>query len=110
MQYPINGAEDLAAILRATRKGARMRIDDLASTAGLSKQFVGDVESAKPTVQLGLVIKLLSELGVHMYVDVPKDAIVELDTHRKHVKKRITQRVDKQISRKRPNPTPRGVD
>jgi len=30
----------------------------------VSKQFAADVERRKPTVQLGLVLKLLSEAGI----------------------------------------------
>lgn len=54
------------------------RLDDLVGTARVSKQFASDVEHGKPTVQLGLVFKLLSELGVPVMLDIPKKAEQEL--------------------------------
>lgn len=85
MQFKISSVTDLAALARATRKATRMRIDDLAATAGLSKQFVNDVELGKPTVQLARVLQLLDELGVHVYLDVPKEAEPLIARNRAHV-------------------------
>lgn len=51
-----------------------MRLDDLAGIAGVSKQFVSDVEYGKQTVQLGLVLKLLAEMGLHLTIDLPPTA------------------------------------
>ena len=51
-----------------------MRLDDLAGIAGVSKQFVSDVEYGKQTVQLGLVLKLLAEMGLHLTIDLPPAA------------------------------------
>ena len=62
---------DLGLALRATRKAAGVRLDDLADMAGVSKQFVSDVEYCKQTVQLGLVLKLLAEMGLHLSIDLP---------------------------------------
>ncbi|HCY15970.1 MAG: hypothetical protein A2Z93_09220 [Curvibacter sp. GWA2_64_110] len=93
MQFKINDVSDIAILIRATRKAAHMRIDDLAATAGLSKQFVGDVETAKPTVQLARVLQLMNELGVHMYIDVPKDAEAQIAKQREHVHMRSSQRM-----------------
>jgi hypothetical protein len=48
----------------------------------VSKQFASDVEHGKTTVQLGLVLKLLLELGVPLTLDIPKDAEGELAAQR----------------------------
>lgn len=85
MQFKISSVTDIAALARATRKAADMRIDDLAATAGLSKQFVNDVELGKPTVQLARVLQLLDELGVHVYLDVPKEAEPLIARNQAHV-------------------------
>lgn len=53
------------------RQSSGVRIDDLAAITGVSKQFASDVEHGKPTVQLGLVLRLLEELGMPMTVDIP---------------------------------------
>lgn len=73
--------------MRAARKSSGVRIDDLALLSGLSKQFVNDVELGKEGVQLGKVLKVLSELGVHVYVDVPSQA----DELLKHAREQINR-------------------
>ena len=74
MRIPIHSVTDLGLAIRAVRRQSRVRIDDLAATAGLSKQFTQDVEHGKPTVQLGRVLKLLTELGLPLEVEIPDDA------------------------------------
>jgi DNA-binding XRE family transcriptional regulator len=74
MKYRVHSAEDLGLLLRAVRKHARVRQDDFAATVGVSKQFASDVENGKPTAQLGLVLKLLSEAGVTLNADIPDSA------------------------------------
>jgi transcriptional regulator with XRE-family HTH domain len=82
MKIRVHSVDDLAVLLKAVRKSARIRQDDLAATAGLSKQFVADVERGKPTVQLGLVLKLLSEAGVTLNAEIPDSAAQEVERQR----------------------------
>lgn len=82
MQMPIPSPAELGLLIRSVRRASGVRIDDLAATAGLSKQFVQDVEHGKPTVQFGLVLKLLVELGIPLTVDIPQAAAQELATVR----------------------------
>src|SRR5579859_2248380 len=74
MRVPIQSAADLGLAVRAVRRHSRVRIDDLAATAGVSKQFAQDVEHGKPTVQFGRVLKVLAELGIPLELDIPEDA------------------------------------
>ena len=78
MQIPIQTVADLGLALRATRRNSKVRLDDLAAVAGVSKQFVSDVEYGKATVQLGLVLKLLAEQGLRMTLEIPDQAEPEL--------------------------------
>ena len=78
MNITIHSVSDLGLALRATRKGSKIRLDDLADFAGVSKQFVSDVEHGKQTVQLGLVLRLLTEMGLILTVDIPSGAESEL--------------------------------
>ena len=78
MQIIIRSVGDLGLAVRAVRRSSKVRLDDLAATAGVSKQFASDVEHGKPTVQLGLVLKMLAELGVPLKLDIPQDAEREL--------------------------------
>lgn len=77
MKIDIQHVAEIGLLTRAVRRASRVRIDDLAATAQLSKQFVSDVEHGKPTVQLGRVLKLLQELGVTVSLDIPEQALAE---------------------------------
>lgn len=79
MHITIHSVADLGLALRAARKSTKVRLDDLADMAGVSKQFVSDVEYGKPTVQLGLVLKLLSEMGLPLKLDLPDAAAPALE-------------------------------
>ncbi|MBK7002623.1 MAG: helix-turn-helix transcriptional regulator [Rhodoferax sp.] len=78
MQIPVQSVAELGLVLRAARKSAKVRLDDLAEITGVSKQFVSDVEYGKQTVQFGLVLRLLSEMGLKLVVDIPSTAESEV--------------------------------
>lgn len=78
MKIPIQSVAELGRALRAVRRSSGVRIDDMAATAGVSKQFASDVEHGKPTVQFDRVIKLLREMGISVSIDIPSDAQEEL--------------------------------
>lgn len=73
MQVKISSPQELGLLIRATRKTQKMRLDDVAGSAGLGHVFVREVERGKETVQLGRVMKLLAELGIELHADVPQD-------------------------------------
>ena len=74
MQLPIHTVQDIGLAVRAVRKQSHIRIDDFALTAGVSKQFMTDLENGKATVQMGKVLELLKELGLVVTVEVPQQA------------------------------------
>lgn len=78
MQLPINSVADLGLALRAVRRTSKLRLDDMASTSGVSKQFASDVELGKETVRMGLVFKVLSEMGLKLSVDIPDQSHPQL--------------------------------
>ena len=78
MTHLIHSAEDLGFALRAVRKSAKVRLDDLSQTVGVSKQTTTHLEQGKPTVQLGTAIKLLAEMGLTLSVDLPESALPAL--------------------------------
>lgn len=79
MEIKISEVRDLGRILRSVRKSTNVRLDDLAGFAGVSKQFVSDLEHGKQTIRLGLVLKVLDEIGLHLKVDVPTAAEAHLE-------------------------------
>jgi transcriptional regulator with XRE-family HTH domain len=82
MQTSIHSVAELGLAVRAVRRSSKVRLDDFASIARVSKQFASDVEHGKPTVQLGLVLKLLAELGIPLILDIPETALPELQSLR----------------------------
>jgi transcriptional regulator with XRE-family HTH domain len=78
VKHIIHSAEDLGLALRAARKSAKVRLDDLSQTVHVSKQTTTNVEQGKPTVQLGKVLRLLKELGLTLSVDLPESALPAL--------------------------------
>lgn len=78
MPILLQNTEELGRAIRAVRRHAGVRIDDLAATVGVSKQFIQDAELGKPTVRLGLVLRTLEELGIQVTLDLPPGAEAEL--------------------------------
>lgn len=79
MKKSLHTSEDLGLLIRAVRKSAGVRQDDLAAVAGVSRQFAVDVERGKPTAQVGRILLLLRELGISLTADIPDDAAAELE-------------------------------
>jgi transcriptional regulator with XRE-family HTH domain len=92
MKLKVSSVADIGTISRAMRKSAKVRIDDLAATAGLSKQFVTDVELGKPGVHLGKVLQMLDELGIYVYVEAPDDCSSELERARQQIQRTTHRR------------------
>ena len=74
MQIPLSSVQDAGLAIRTMRKRAGIRIDDFALTAGVSKQFMTDLENGKATVQMGKVLILLQRLGLRVNLDLPDAA------------------------------------
>lgn len=75
MKIKITKPQDLGLLIRATRKHQRLRLDDVAGSAGLGPVFVREVERGKETVQFGRLIRLLHELGIELSADVADDVL-----------------------------------
>ncbi len=59
----IRSIRDLAAAVRGGRKDLGMNQADLAERAGVSRKWIYEVEAGKPTVEFGLVLRVLDALG-----------------------------------------------
>ena len=70
----LESVADVGVAVRATRRSSGIRIDDMAGICKVSKQFVSDVEHGKETVQMGLTLKMLSDLGIRVLLDIPPSA------------------------------------
>lgn len=79
MLLPITTVAELGMLIRAARKSQGVRLDDAAGSAGVGAVFAGAVERGKETVQLGLVLRLLEEVGLQLKVDVPESVLPALN-------------------------------
>lgn len=89
--YPTTMA-DVGTAIRALRKHGGIRIDDFALLAKASKQFIGDVETGKPTVQMGRVLELLGLLGAKVSIEIPdavEPTLTQVRTRRKEKTARL---------------------
>ena len=60
----IRSITDLAAVVHGRRKDLRLSQEELAHRAGVSRKWIYDFEAGKPTAQLGLLLRVLDELGL----------------------------------------------
>lgn len=74
MQINAHSMDDIAAAVRQIRKAQGVRQDDLGSMAGCSHKFIVDVEKGKQTIQTGLLLSVLDELGIKLILDLPDNA------------------------------------
>jgi HTH-type transcriptional regulator / antitoxin HipB len=63
--------EDLAQTVRERRRHLGLSQGSLAQRVGVSRQWVVALEQAKPTAEVGLVLKTLSALGLRIDVRDP---------------------------------------
>jgi transcriptional regulator with XRE-family HTH domain len=71
MNIPLTSVLEAGIAIRTLRKHAGIRIDDFAMAAGVSKQFMTDLENGKSTVQMGKVLQLLQRLGIKVGLELP---------------------------------------
>jgi len=71
MPVRITSVEQIGQIARQVRKDYGIRQDDMAEAINASHVYLRDVENGKGTVQIGRLFHLLSELGIHVYLDAP---------------------------------------
>jgi y4mF family transcriptional regulator len=60
-------------IVRAARKAAGLRQDQLAGAAGVGLRFIVDLEAGKPTAQLGKTLQVLAALGCSLDITPPPE-------------------------------------
>ena len=65
---------DLGRVLRARRKELGLRQQALADRAGVSRQWVVEIERGKPRAELGLVMRLLRVLDMDVQVLAPGES------------------------------------
>ena len=60
----INKMDDLAKLVRQTRKKQGLTQTDVAGLSGLGRRFISELEGGKPTAQVAKVLLVLNVLGI----------------------------------------------
>ena len=69
----IRTAVDIGALIRDRRTKLGLKQQDLADKAGVSRQWLIEVEKGKPRAELGLVLRTIEALGISLVTgDVPR--------------------------------------
>jgi hypothetical protein len=61
-------SQELGRVIRAARKWQQLNQDEVGR---FSHSFIGEVESGKPTAQVGKVLEALRELGIRFHLELP---------------------------------------
>ena len=64
----ITNAETLGQFIRAHRTAAGLTIEEASLIVGIAKQTFADLERGKPTVSLGIVLRVAAEMGLGLFV------------------------------------------
>lgn len=73
----LSSADDLGSYVRDRRRAAGLSQAALAARATVSRRWLADLEAGKPTVEVGLVFKVISALG--MFLDARPEPTPEID-------------------------------
>jgi y4mF family transcriptional regulator len=63
---------EIGEIVRSTRRAAGLRQDELAGAADVGLRFIVDLESRKPTAQIGKTLQVLAALGCSLEIMPPR--------------------------------------
>ena len=58
--------KELGQLIRCARKAAKIPIDQGALLAGVSKQFLSDLEHGKPTIQFEKAVMVAQQFGIEL--------------------------------------------
>lgn len=60
--------DELGAAVRAARTASGLTLEEAALAVGIAKQTLGDLEAGKPTVGLGIALRVAQALGVSLFI------------------------------------------
>ena len=67
----IRNMEDIAEIVRRTRKAQKISQTVLSQASNVGLRFVGDIERGKPTIQFDKLMAVLTSLGIAVKLELP---------------------------------------
>lgn len=66
LKTTIHTMQDLAELVRQTRKKQGLTQADLAGISGLGRRFISELERGKPTAQVSKVLLVFNVLGISL--------------------------------------------
>jgi y4mF family transcriptional regulator len=93
----ITRPEDVGALVRDRRRQLKLSQTDLAQRLHVSQRYISHLERGKPTLQLGLVIRVLRELGVVLQVNDPSSPSPRRQPAKQSGRKRPTIDIDRLV-------------
>ena len=60
--------DELGAAVRAARTASGLTLEEAALAVSIAKQTLGDLEAGKPTVGLGIALRVAQALGVSLFI------------------------------------------
>lgn len=69
--FEVRKMEDVAEIVRRTRKAQKISQTVLAQASNVGLRFVGDIERGKPTIQFDKLMAVLTSLGIAVKMELP---------------------------------------
>ncbi len=69
--------QSLGAIVRNERKALGLRQAELAAASGVGVRFLVELESGKPTAQIGKVLEVLAALGCSIEIRLADGKLVQ---------------------------------
>lgn len=72
-------ARRLGALIRSRREAMHLRLDDLASAAGVGRRFLHELETGKPSCQLGRALAVAAAVGLRPLDLMEREAIDDSD-------------------------------
>ncbi len=64
----VRTAADMGAMVRDARRAGGTDQATTAGLAGVGVRFLGELERGKPTLRLGLVLRVLDRLGLELWI------------------------------------------
>lgn len=69
--FEVRKMEDVAEIVRRTRKAQKISQMVLSQASNVGLRFVGDIERGKPTIQFDKLMAVLTSLGIAVKMELP---------------------------------------
>ena len=91
----IQSPADLGLTIRERRKELQLDQKTLAERVGVSRQWIIDIEHGKPRAEIGLLLRTLRALDIHL------DATTAPATHKRSAKPDLDAVVDRFLSKRK---------